>query len=416
MGEPRENTDEEVEKVERGEPVESSEEEELLLQIMKLSEYDVVEQLRKTPVQISLLSLILSSEVHRQALQKILSKAFVNPDITPGRFEKIVRQIQASSFVTFSKEEIDPAGLKHTKALHVIVKCKGCIVAKVLIDNGSALNVLPNTTLARLSVDRSNIRQSAMVVRAFDGTRREVLGDIDLPLQIGACTFNVTFQVMNIEPAYTMLLGRPWIHSANAVPSTLHQKIKYIMDGRIINVKGEEAMLVTKPQSLLYVEAAEVSLESSFQALELQETTSRNEGATAMVAKVMLKSGYEKGKGLGAALQGIVEPIPAIQKLSSCGLGYEEDTLIDGRFWMRNMLRDQRFDQKIGKMKVVPRITDVFTKPVIENPVEAEESPDEPSINVIHLDSLYEALISPIAEGQELDNWTAEDIPVLNFE
>ncbi len=73
------------------------------------------------------------------------------------------------------------------------VKCKGCIVAKVLIDNGSALNVLPNATLARLPVDRSNIRQSAIVVRAFDGTRREVLGDIDLPLQIGACTFNVTF-------------------------------------------------------------------------------------------------------------------------------------------------------------------------------------------------------------------------------
>jgi len=93
-----------------------------------------------------------------------------------------VGQIQASSFVTFSEEEIDTAGLTHTKALHVTVKYKGCIVAKVLIDNGSALNVLPSATLARLPVDQSDIRQSAMVVRAFDGTRREVLGDIDLPL------------------------------------------------------------------------------------------------------------------------------------------------------------------------------------------------------------------------------------------
>ncbi len=67
-------------------------------------------------------------------------------------------------------------------------------------------------------------------------------------------------------------------------------------------------------------------------------------------------------------------------------------------------------------MKEVPRITEVFTKPVIENPADVEESPDEPSIDVIHLDSLYEALVSPMAEGQELDNWTAEDIPVLNFE
>ncbi len=146
----------------------------------------------------------------------------MNPDITLGQFEKIAWQIQASSFITFSEDAIDPAGLKHTKALHVTVKYKGCIVTKVLIDNGSALNVLPNATLARLPIGSSTIRQSAMVVRAFDGTKREVLEDIDLPLQIEACTFNVTFQVMDIEPAYTMLLERPWIHSANAVPLTLH--------------------------------------------------------------------------------------------------------------------------------------------------------------------------------------------------
>ncbi len=166
--------------------------------------------------------MILSSEVHHHALQKVLDQAFVTPDITPGQFEKIVRQIQASNFVTFSKDEVDSAGLKHTKALHSTVKCKGCIVAKVLIDNGSALNILPNSTLAKLPIDPSALRQSAMGVRAFDGTKREVLGDIDLPLQIGACTFNVIFQVMDIELADTMLLGRPWIHSANAIPSTLH--------------------------------------------------------------------------------------------------------------------------------------------------------------------------------------------------
>ncbi|KAJ9147619.1 hypothetical protein P3X46_029756 [Hevea brasiliensis] len=414
MGESPKNIEEEVEKTGEVEPAGHKEEEELLLQIMKQSEYDVVEQLRKTPARISLLSLILSLEVHRQALQRVLDQAFVNPDITPGQFEKIVGQIHASSFVTFSEDEIDPAGLRHTKALHVTVKCKGCIVAKVLIDNGSALNVRPSATLARLPVDQSDIRQRAMVVRAFNGTRREVLGDIDLPLQIGACTFNVTFQVMNIEPAYTMLLGRPWIHSANAVPSTLHQKIKYIMDGKIITVRGEEAILVIKPQSLPYVEAAEESLESSFQALELQET--RNEAAMAMVAKIMSRSGYKEGKGLGATLQGIIEPIPTIQKIGRCDLGYEEDALMNGRFWMRKMLRDQRFDQKMGKGKVVPRIAEIFTEPVIENPTEVEESPDEPSIDVIHLDSLYKALVSPIAKGQELDNWTAEDIPVLNFE
>ena len=38
------------------------------LQIMKQSEYDIVEQLKKTPVRILILSLILSSEAHRKGV------------------------------------------------------------------------------------------------------------------------------------------------------------------------------------------------------------------------------------------------------------------------------------------------------------------------------------------------------------
>ncbi len=41
------------------------------------------------------------------------------------------------------------------------------------------------------------------------------------------------------------------------------------MNGKIITVRGEEAMLVAKPQLVPYVETTERSLESSFQALEL---------------------------------------------------------------------------------------------------------------------------------------------------
>ena len=44
-----------------------------------------------------------------------------------------------------------------------------------------------------------------MVVRAFDGTRREVRGEIDHPVQIGPHTCQVTFQIMDINPAYRLL-------------------------------------------------------------------------------------------------------------------------------------------------------------------------------------------------------------------
>ena len=64
-----------------------------------------------------------------------------------------------------------------------------------------------------------------MVVRALNGTRLEVRGEINLPVHIGPHTCQVTFQIMDINPAYSCLLGRPWIHSGKYFSSiTLRTK------------------------------------------------------------------------------------------------------------------------------------------------------------------------------------------------
>ena len=41
---------------------------------------------------------------------------------------------------------------------------------------------------------------------------------------------------------------------AGAVPSTLHQKVKFIANGRLIVVKGEEPMLVSSIEGFPYVD------------------------------------------------------------------------------------------------------------------------------------------------------------------
>ena len=113
---------------------------------------------------------------------------------------------------TFTDEEIPPEGRDSAKALHITVKCKSHTLPRALLDNGSSLNVMPMSTLMRLLIDLSNLKKSQMVVRAFDGTKREVLGNIQLPIQVGPSTFDSKFIVMDINPSYNCLLGRPWIH------------------------------------------------------------------------------------------------------------------------------------------------------------------------------------------------------------
>ena len=63
---------------------------------------------------------------------------------------------------------------------------------------------------------------------------------IEIEMHIGPCTFTVEFQVMNISLSYNCLLGRPWIHTVGAVPSILHQKIKFVTKRQLVCVSVEE--------------------------------------------------------------------------------------------------------------------------------------------------------------------------------
>ena len=138
------------------------------------------------------------------------------------------------NYISFSDDEIPPNGRGSTKALHITTKVNDCTLPKVLINNGSSLNVMSLSTLMRLLVDRSYMKHTKTMVRALDGTRPEVTGEIEIEVQIGPCTFNVEFQVMDISSSYNCLLGRLWIHIARAVPSTLHQKIKFLTKGQLV--------------------------------------------------------------------------------------------------------------------------------------------------------------------------------------
>jgi len=57
------------------------------------------------------------------------------------------------------------------------------------------------------------------------------------------------------------------------VPSTLHQKLKYVMGDKLVIVSGEEDILVSGPSSSRYIEVAEEALETAFQSLEIVGST-----------------------------------------------------------------------------------------------------------------------------------------------
>ena len=163
------------------------------LKFIKHNECSIVEQLHKLSTKISLLALMLNFEPHREVMLKILKQAYVPYNASTDKINCFVGNIMMDNYISFSDDEIPSNRRGSTKALHIMTKVKDCTLSKVLIDNGSSLNVMPLSTLMRLPVDRSYMRHTKTVVRAFDVTKREVIEEIDIEVRIGLCTFNVEF-------------------------------------------------------------------------------------------------------------------------------------------------------------------------------------------------------------------------------
>ena len=83
--------------------------------------------------------------------------------------------------------------------MHIVVKCEGMIVTRILIDNRLALNVCPMATPEHLKVDVSFIWSSAMIIRAFDGTHLKYKARLSLMIEVGPRSFMVNFQVIKVD-------------------------------------------------------------------------------------------------------------------------------------------------------------------------------------------------------------------------
>ena len=95
--------------------------------------------------------------------------------------------------IVFSDDDLPLKGSNHVRPLYITVGCSSHRVPSVLLDNDSALNVCPLATTIALGFAPSNFGPSAQTVRAYDSTKREVVGTLVIDLKIGLATFSTLF-------------------------------------------------------------------------------------------------------------------------------------------------------------------------------------------------------------------------------
>ena len=108
---------------------------------MQPKDYSIFKHLEKTPAQISVWALLMSSQSHRQALMKALDDTYVPSGTSSDNVAAMIKQVIRGHRISFCDDELPVEGRSHNKALHITVICREKVVNRVLVDHGSGLNI-----------------------------------------------------------------------------------------------------------------------------------------------------------------------------------------------------------------------------------------------------------------------------------
>ena len=293
----------------------------------------VLKQLQKTQANISLWGLLVASYHHRQTLINLLNQIQVPTNLTPQAFNTMIGAIKKEPSISYYDKDLSSKGRDHNDPLHITVDTNGKRVPMVLIDDGSALNMCPLRITSCLGLSIEDFAPSCQYVRAYDNTRREVLGNVTLDLKTGSTIQKVEFQVMVISVCFNYLLGRPWIHSTGVVPSLLYQKVLFPYKDSVITIFGD-SQDNTRPIHGIQEEKSELflsglHLEEVLAIFWIKEETREcfpmdfDPYSHVQVIAMMKKMKYFPGMGLGGHNNGVHVFPHFSTSIPPFGLGYK---------------------------------------------------------------------------------------------
>ena len=137
----------------------------------------------------------------------------------------------ASPVLGFSDEDKIGTIQPYDDTLVVTLRIGGYDVKRVLVDQGSAMEVMYPDLYKGLNLKPEDLSAYDSPLVSFEGKTVTPKGQIRLPIQTGSDVAEVDFIVVDAYSPYTTIVARPWLHALRAVSSTLHQKVKYPSEG-----------------------------------------------------------------------------------------------------------------------------------------------------------------------------------------
>lgn len=181
---------------------------------LAISIYDLMSQLQWTPTQIPIFELLELSPLHKEILEKSLCTTNVSTTIHAEKFQAMVNHISSH----FLKR------MKKPRELQIMIQIWNIWqlgISKFVINPGWKITI-----------------------KAYDEFEWSSKGLIMLPICVEPIEKDVVFQVLNIHPAYNILLVRSCIHDMHFVQLMYHKYIKFPFNGVEIMILGDNSMCI----------------------------------------------------------------------------------------------------------------------------------------------------------------------------
>jgi hypothetical protein len=180
----------------------------------------------------------LSNEFMAPANQVVQEET--SPDIDEAEQLGLMAQLVLAKQATFDK----PAKNRHMRPLYLRGYVNGKPLTKMFVDSGATVNVMSYTTFRKLGMGPGDLTPTSIVLNDFARNPSDTKGCVHVDLMIGSKTLLTTFLVIEGKGAYSLLLGRDWIHANCCIPSTMHQQLVQWVDDDIELVQADDSVSV----------------------------------------------------------------------------------------------------------------------------------------------------------------------------
>ena len=176
-----------------------------------------------------------------------------------------------------------------------------------MIDQGSGADVMYPNLFKGLGLKREDLSKYDTPLVGFDGRMVIPQEQISLPVKMEGNEVVLSFIVVGSFSPYTAILGRPCIHAMEAVPSTLHVKVKFPTEQGVAVIRGSQQMarqcLVTAiNRKSKQAKEKEIADEAPF--LQLQEPREgMGTGCAAEPLKIKILPDVDRYFQIGASLK-----------------------------------------------------------------------------------------------------------------